>query len=87
MVKNWLFILSTLMFLPSLAQGAIFTASVDRQQLSLHEKLTLTLSLNNSDVRLRAEGVNPTIDLSVLHGDFDVGVPQVSSRYNIYQGR
>ncbi len=87
MVKIWLAIFTTLLSLPSLTHAAVFTASIDRQQLNLNEKLTLTLSLSNSDTRLRAEGVDPTIDISVLHRDFDVGVPQASNRYNIYQGR
>lgn len=72
---------------PLLAHAAEFTASVDRATVALHEPVVLTLSLANSDTRLRAEGVAPNIDLSVLAKDFDLGVPEVSHRYNIYQGR
>lgn len=72
---------------PPLAHAAEFTASVDRDTVALHEPVVLTLSLANSDTRLRAEGVSPNIDLSVLAKDFDVGVPEASHRYNSYQGR
>ena len=67
--------------------AATFEARVDRHQLSIEEKLTLTLQLFNSDTRLRAEGVNPNIDLSILGQHFDIGIPRADFRYNIYQGR
>ena len=83
--RGWL--LTVLMLWLGPAWAATFEAQVDRHQLSIEEKLTLTLKLLNSDVRLRAEGVNPNIDLSVLGQDFDLGVPRADFRYNIYQGR
>ncbi|NOY72749.1 MAG: protein BatD, partial [Gammaproteobacteria bacterium] len=67
--------------------AAEFTAEVDRSELNADEHLTLTLSLNNSDTRLRAQGVSPNIDLSVLTSDFDLGTPEVKNRYNIYRNR
>lgn len=70
-----------------LAQAAEFTASVDHTTVALHEPVVLTLSLTNSDTRLRAEGLSPNVDLSVLAKDFDAGMPEVSNRYNVYQGR
>ena len=71
------------------AQAAELTASVDRKELVLQEHVVLTLSLINSDMRLRAQGVSPNVDLSVLTKDFDIGTPHVENRYNIYrsQGR
>ncbi|MFQ5487878.1 MAG: BatD family protein [Gammaproteobacteria bacterium] len=64
-----------------------FTASVDRKQLYADEQVLLTLSLVNSDTRLRAAGLDPNVDLSVLTRDFDVGVPRASHRYNISRNR
>jgi len=69
------------------AQAAEFSASVDRKQLLLQEHVVLTLSLVNSDTRLRAEGISPNIDLSVLTKEFDIGTPHVENRYNIYRGQ
>lgn len=69
------------------AHAAEFSAAVDRSTSVLNEPVVLTLSLVNSETRLRAEGVSPNVDLSVLAKDFDVGVPQVSNRYNINLGR
>jgi hypothetical protein len=69
------------------AQAAEFTAGVDRNELLLQEHVVLTLSLVNSDTRLRAQGISPNVDLSVLTRDFDLGTPHVENRYNIYRGR
>jgi len=69
------------------AQAAEFSASVDRKELLLQEHVVLTLSLVNSDTRLRAEGISPNIDLSVLTKEFDIGTPHVENRYNIYRGQ
>lgn len=69
------------------AQAAELTATVDRREVALQEHVVLTLSLINSDTRLRAEGVSPNVDLSVLTRDFDVGTPNVDNNYNIYRGR
>jgi len=71
----------------TVVQAAEFSASVDRKELLLQEHVVLTLSLVNSDTRLRAQGVSPNVDLSVLTRDFDVGTPHVENRYNIYRGR
>lgn len=69
------------------AAAAEFGAEVDRRALALNEAVTLKLTLSDSETRLRAEGINPNVDLSVLAADFDVGVPRVDHRYNVYQGR
>ena len=69
------------------ATAAQLSASVDRQQLGQEEHLRLTLKLVNSDTRLRAEGVKPNIDLTLLSDDFTLGTPVADHRYNIYQGR
>lgn len=69
------------------AQAAELSAGVDRKELLLQEHVVLTLSLVNSDTRLRAEGISPNVDLSVLTRDFDIGTPRVENRYNIYRGR
>ncbi len=67
--------------------AAEFSAQIDRSAATLGEPVTLTLTLLNTDVRLRAEGVNPNVDLSVLHRDFDVGRPRAEHRYNIFRGQ
>lgn len=64
------------------ASGA-FTATVDRKELYQNEHVMLTLSLANSDTRLRAEGVAPNVDLTVLTGQFELGVPRSDFRFNI----
>lgn len=69
------------------AQAAELTAIVDRKEVALNEHVVLTISLINSDTRLRAEGISPNVDLSVLTQDFDIGTPHVENRYNIYRGR
>lgn len=69
------------------AWAAEFRASVDRTQLRLHEPLLFTLSLINSDTRLRAQGVAPNVDLTLLGDDFDIGRPEASTHYNIYRGQ
>ena len=87
MVRYFLILLGLSLTMANNATAAQFNASVDRHQLNMSEKVTLTLSLINSDVRLRAEGIDPNIDLSPLHRDFDVGKPETDFRYNIYQGQ
>lgn len=79
-----LFIFGLLMSIT--ANAAEFSARVDREQLTATEHLELTLSLINSDTRLRAQGIDPNIDLSVLTKDFDVGTPTDSNRFNLYRG-
>lgn len=68
------------------AIGTEFTAQVDRSELTTAEHLVLTLSLINSDTRLRAQGIDPNIDLSVLTADFDVDTPTDNNRFNLYRG-
>ena len=69
------------------ARAAELSAGVDRKEVMMNEHVVLTLSLINSDTRLRAEGISPNVDLSVLTQDFDIGTPHVENRYNIYRGR
>jgi hypothetical protein len=82
----WLLGLLSLLNLAT-AQAAELTASVDRKDVVMNEHVVLTLSLINSDERLRAEGVSPNVDLSVLTKDFDLGTPHVENNFNIYRGR
>lgn len=69
------------------ALAADFTAEVDRRELYVNEHVLLTLSLSDSDTRLRAEGVAPNVDLTVLTGQFDLGVPRSDFRFNINRNR
>lgn len=83
-------VLALVMALWSMTAGAAqFTASVDRSELYQDEFLVLTLSLVNSETRLRAEGVKPNIDLTLLTDQFDVGTPRADFRFNVnrHQGR
>lgn len=64
-----------------------FTAEVDRRELYVNEHTLLTLSLTGSDTRLRAEGVTPNIDLTVLAGAFELGVPRTDFRFNVERNR
>lgn len=69
------------------AQAApTLTASVDRTTIQMDEHVVFTLSLHNSDTRLRAEGLSPNVDLSVLSRDFDVGIPRAANRFNLSRG-
>lgn len=65
------------------AASGSFTAAVDRKELYQNEHVLLTLSLTNSDTRLRAEGVTPNIDLTVLTDQFELGVPRTDFRFNM----
>lgn len=65
------------------AAGGSLTAAVDRKELYQNEHVVLTLSLVNSDTRLRAEGVSPNIDLTVLADQFELGVPRTDFRFNL----
>ncbi len=69
------------------APAAQFTATVDRSELYQDEYLVLTLALVNSDTRLRAEGVKPNIDLTLLTDQFDLGAPTSDYRFNINRER
>lgn len=70
----------------SCAAASEFTASVDRTQVSRDGYILLTLKLVNSDTRLRARGVSPNVDLTLLSDDFEVGVPHTRNRFNLYRG-
>lgn len=81
------FVLLLLTLSGGTAFAAEFIAEVDRKELYVNEHVLLTLSLSDSDTRLRAEGVSPNIDLTVLSDDFDLGTPQADFRFNIDRGR
>jgi hypothetical protein len=76
-----------LLFAIASANAAELNASVDRKQLNQDEHILFTLELINSDTRLRAEGVNPNVDLTLLSNNFTLSRPTADNRYNIYQGR
>ncbi len=67
------------------AWSATLLAKVDRKQITVEEHLLLTITLTNSDTRLRAQGVSPNIDLSLLTSQFDLGTPKATNRFNIYR--
>lgn len=85
LAQSLLILLSMLCGLP--AHTAEFRASIDRGSSALNEPVVLTLSLTDSETRLRAEGISPNIDLTILSNDFDVGTPRVENRYNVNLGR
>jgi len=87
MVRRLLLTLTGCLLLMPAAWAAEFHASVDRTQLKAHEPLLFTLTLINSDTRLRAQGVDPNVDLTVLGDNFDLGRPKASTNYNIYRGQ
>lgn len=61
----------------------MLTASVDRTTIKMDEHIVFTLSLINSDTRLRAEGLSPNVDLRVLSADFETGIPRATNRFNL----
>ncbi len=67
--------------LPSWA--AELKVTVDKQRLTQDDYLTLSLQLINSDTRLRAEGIDPNVDLTLLAKAFDVGTPTTTFRYRL----
>jgi hypothetical protein len=73
--------------LPAAVFAAEFTAEVDRKELYVNEHVLLTLSLSDSETRLRAEGVSPNVDLTVLSDDFQLGTPQADFRFNVNRNR
>ncbi len=79
MVARLVFILFTLWASNTLA--ATLTTTVDRKELAVNEHIVFTLSLINSDTRLRAEGIAPNVDLSVLTKNFDLGTPRADNRF------
>ena len=82
MVARLLFALVCALWMAT-ANAATFTAAIDRNELYQDEHLALTLRLENSDTRLRAEGISPNIDLTLLTDNFDLGPPRTSNRFNI----
>lgn len=69
------------------ASAAQLIATADRHQITRNEQIVVTLSLVNSDTRLRAEGVSPNVDLTLLSNDFEVGSAQKNFRYNASRHR
>lgn len=67
----------------SWSMAATLTATVDRKEVMHDEYVVLTLSLVNSDTRLRAQGISPNVDLTLLTDDFELGVPREEHRFNI----
>lgn len=78
--------IAALLWIPS-AEAATLTASVDRTEVSLDDHIILTLKLLNSDTRLRARGVSPNVDLTLLSDHFEVGVPRTQHRFELFRGR
>ena len=89
MVKRLIIILSLQLFSIATVAAESFEASVNKKELLLDEHVVLTLKLINSETRLRAEGVSPNIDLTLLTNDFELGIPKATNRYNNFrnQGR
>lgn len=83
MVTAWRLLLLGIGLWAGAAPAAQLTATVDRSELYQDEHLVLTLSLVNSDTRLRAEGIKPNVDLTLLTDQFDVGTPVADYRFNI----
>jgi len=67
--------------------AATLEAHVDKKQLIISEHITLTLALINSDTRLRAQGIDPNIDLTLLTDNFELSIPQASNRYSPFKNR
>ena len=86
MVRRFILGFVCCLLLPT-SWAAEFNASVDRTQLPLNEPLLFSLTLTNSDTRLRAEGVDPNVDLTLLSDNFNLGRPEASNTYNIYLGQ
>ncbi len=82
-----LLILSWTLLCAGITNAAELNARIDRTQLSQSEYIRFTLELLNSDTRLRAEGVKPNVDLTLLTDNFTLGTPVADNRYNIYEGR
>lgn len=76
-----------LLLLSGLATASTFTATVDRKELFINEHIVLTLALHDSETRLRAEGVSPNIDLTLLSDQFELGTPRADFRFNIERNR
>lgn len=68
-------------------QAATFSAHIDRKSMTQDETLILELTLTDSDTRLRAEGEQPNVDLTLLSRDFELGTPREQHRFNIERNR
>jgi len=87
MVKRGSLVLALLCLFAHAVQAATFSAHVDRKSMTQGETLILELTLADSDTRLRAEGEQPNIDLTLLSRDFELGVPREHHRFNIQRNR
>lgn len=76
-----------LSLLSTFVSAAQLIATADRHQVTRDEQIVVTLSLFNSDTRLRAEGVSPNVDLTLLSDDFEIGSTQENFRYNAFRHR
>jgi len=81
------FFMVVLSFLGTTLNAATLEAQVDKKELVVGEHLTLTLALINSETRLRAQGINPNVDMTVLTDHFELGLPQANSRYSPFRNR
>jgi len=77
----------TLVLFNTALNAAMLEAHVDKKELLINEHVTLTISLINSDTRLRAQGVDPNVDLTSLTDDFELGLPQASNHYSPFRNR
>jgi hypothetical protein len=80
-------ILALLLCLPLSVQAVTLSAALDKSTVAVGEDVTLTVTLVDGDERLRAEGINPNVDLTPLHKRFDFGPPQAEHRFRIERGR
>jgi len=87
MVGRRLMSIALLLLLVPVAQAATLSAHVDRTSMAQDEILILELTLANSDSRLRAEGEQPNVDLTLLSRDFELGMPREHHRFNIERNR
>lgn len=87
MVRMSRLILFLLLTMSASLHAAEFIAEVDRKEFYLNEHVILTLSLSGSDTRLRAEGVAPNVDLTVLTPDFEFGTPRADFRFSTARAR
>lgn len=87
MVTVLRFTLLLLMSVATTLRAAEFIAEVDRTELYVNEHVIFTLSLSGSDTRLRAEGVSPNVDLTVLTPDFEFGTPRADFRFSTARAR
>jgi len=77
----------TLALFNSVLHAATLETHVDKKELIINEHITLTIALINSDTRLRAQGGDPNIDLTVLTKDFELGIPRASNHYSPFRNR